>query len=135
MLSTAHRVAGYEGDFLYKTTHENHPCNKWIRQQNGQYLWLFDLYKSCLAEYEYRHGKTHAAHRLIEVLSKVPKGSYRSDWNDPPLCMPDEYKIPGDPVRSYQLFYRHKKMFDKNKKFMGKYTKRTPPVWFVQDFI
>lgn len=135
MLSTAHRIAGYEGDFLYKTTHENHPCNKWIRQQNGQYLWLFDLYKSCLTEYEYRHSKTHAAGRLVDVLRKVPKNSYHSYWSDPPLCMPDEYKIPGDPVGSYQRFYRHKKMFDKNEKFMGKYTKRTPPVWFVQDFI
>jgi hypothetical protein len=135
MLSTAHRVAGYEGDFLYKTTHVNHPCNKWIRQQKGHYLWLYDLYTACINEYEYRHGKIHSAARLMGELSKLPKDSRRGDWSNPPLCMPDEYKIPGNAIGSYQRFYRHKKMFDKNGKFMGKYTKRTPPVWFVQDFV
>ena len=46
---------------------------------------------------------------------------------DSAQAMPDEYKIPGDPVQAYRAFYLGEKAH------FAKWTRREAPAWFVQE--
>lgn len=89
MLSTAHRVL--DPDFpkiardcdriLYKKTHINHPCNKWVRQSVHNYNWLYSYYNALGIEYNYRYN----THR------KIPKihGAFTDELRDYLYYRPD----------------------------------------------
>lgn len=125
MLSTAHRVLdGYIttvttkngrkrktyahhdlDDVLYKSTHENHPCNKWIRTSVDNYMWLYHHFIELAKQFELRYGKTHLSYiKLSDILKSPPKNLQSRGLTKMPLTMPDEYKQT-DVVASYRTFY------------------------------
>lgn len=111
LLSTAHRVLDgpeFKDDrkFLYKVTHVNHPCALWTRQSNNNYTWLYCLYRELCNEFFYRRGKHHASSALDSLLFRVPCNTPIGPLTPHPLCMPDEYKVDNDPVKSYRNYYR-----------------------------
>ena len=55
MLCTAYP----EGVPPYKRTHYNHPCNVWVRESKGNFLWLCDHANTLAEEYTFRFGKIH----------------------------------------------------------------------------
>lgn len=122
MLSTAQNLAGIQGP--YKSTHVNHPSNVWVRENVFGYSWLLLHFFALCREYTYRYGKTHKSfsHAKSLLIFPHPFKTYGSDTIEPPLCMPDEYKI-GDAVTSYREYYR------KGKAHLLKYTKREKPEW------
>lgn len=98
MLSTAHRVCDgdefADEDSLYKRTHENHPCTKWVRANSGNYRWLYACLKELCKIYWKSSGNKHATHRLLEYLQYCPVyiPNYLCTWEPPPQAMPDEFK-------------------------------------------
>ncbi len=54
----------------YKQTHVNHPCNRWLRDSLGNYLWLVNLTKHLNNEYKYRYDKNinHKSHDVAKTL-------------------------------------------------------------------
>lgn len=143
LLSTAHRILDgkhsvglspngrrqqqwqLEGDF-YKASHVNHPDAVWCRANNKQYQYLYELFASLCDEYTHRYKKTHATDiKLRNLLSTLPKNIPHGEMIDPPLTMPDQYKV-DDAVISYQNLY----VGDKAK--FAKWTNRRPPQWFVE---
>ena len=129
LLSTAHRVLGVvdrrADAFLYKATHINHPCSIWVRSEPDQYRWTFDHFCFLLQEYYYRYGKIHKCDELRFHLINTPDNiNWDASWKDPPLCMPDECKIEGDPVESYRNYYRMKKYS------FATWKRREVPEWF-----
>ena len=41
MICTTHHLIGsYDYDIPYKSTHINHPCNRWLRDSVENYNWL-----------------------------------------------------------------------------------------------
>lgn len=134
LLSTAHHVLESEyKDKLYKKTHTNHPCAKFVRSNFKSYKWTWYLLCNLCLEYEIRFNKRHKTDdTLCDILSHEPKSLNRSD-NELlyPLCMPDIYKS-NSVVESYRNFYINEKAFNKNGKFMAFYTNRKKPQWFKE---
>jgi hypothetical protein len=115
MLCTAHRVMTPKIEYphQYRKTHENHPCNKWIRESAANYMWLLDHFISLTTEYKYRYHKSHLCSQ---------KFLYDTDWifmpptNVPDIgltpfaqAMPDEYKN-DDAVKAYRDYYFQEKI-------------------------
>ena len=93
---------------LYKPTHVNHPCAKWVRECSANYDWAWRLFDGLCCEFRTRRAKQHATERLVKPLFDQPDGILcATEHTPPPLTMPDEFKT-SDPVESYRQYYRHK---------------------------
>lgn len=93
---------------LYASTHVNHQCAIWVRESSYNYLWLATLMRELNNEFmrRYRKTKPHATiEKLGYALKYLPDNIKRGEMTPPALCMPDEYKVEGDPVQSYRNFY------------------------------
>lgn len=128
MLCTAHRYIGGSTellDRLYKPTHPNHPCTKWVRASSGNYAWAFQLFLAQLDEYAHRYGRVHGCARLIPDLAEAPASISRGCMTDWPQAMPDEYRC-GDAVDAYRSYYLGAKasfaVWERN---------RPAPAWWV----
>lgn len=107
LLSTAHHELGSTAP--YKSTHKNHPSAVWVRQNYLHYAWLYRHFVGLCAEYEQRYGKTHKSwHVCREALMDAPTRIPVEPFTEPPQCMPDECKVPGDSVAAYKQYYRLK---------------------------
>jgi hypothetical protein len=121
------------GNF-YKGGYENHPCTRWAGDNSANYNWLYIHLLHLEIEYAMRFKKIKT--QTATVLSWLDNhfGNFcrnlpQSEVISPPvLAMPDYYKKEC-PVESYRLYYEKDKMYDKNGKFMGKYTSRSKPAW------
>lgn len=123
ILCTVHRLNGDNTPELYKATHINHPCTKWVKEHENHYHWLFDHFFGLIQEYNIRYNKVHKCTGLVKILRPVAtiNDFY---WVDPPQCMPDKYKGP-DTVDAYRNYY------NKGKHHLHKWTNRKPPEWIT----
>lgn len=110
----------------YKKTHMNHPCAKWARDSKDNYFWLCQLGIELCKEYTYRYHKTHKCQSILDdLLSNIPP--LKNDLTLPPLCMPNEYKIPESFIQSYRKYYIH------GKKKLHSWKKREIP-FFISSY-
>ena len=59
---------------LYKASHINHPSAIWVRQNNSQYQYMYNMFENLCEEYTYRYGKIHMTDsKLRELLVDSPK--------------------------------------------------------------
>ncbi|AXY86098.1 hypothetical protein [Escherichia phage vB_EcoM_IME392] len=75
LLSTAHHVLDGENaiEGIYKQTHVNHPCAKWVRESSGNYNFVRDLASYlCMLFFE-RTGRLHATEEILSRLVALPK--------------------------------------------------------------
>lgn len=123
LLSTAHFVL--DGVQVgYKPTHINHPCAKWVREDQFHYNEVWRLYTELLEEYRRRYSRIHATSRLIGELAHFPKNLPldSANWAPPPQCVPDDCKRL-DPVEAYRAYYMT------HKRHIAKW-KNGAPDWF-----
>lgn len=121
---TKHWVLPDERDqLLYKAAHINHPSSIWTRKSVENYLWLVDHFYALLDEYTYRYGKTHKSYGLAYILQSPPMNLKDWDMTELPCAMPDEYKVPRNPIESYRNYYRIAKAP------MHNWKNRQPPEW------
>ncbi len=131
LMSTAHHKAGSAKDIMYKATHPNHPCNKWVRRDAANYRWLYALFCNLCDEYTYRYDKVHKTDKkLRKILSKLPANllddahKTSRDVTGFALAMPDQYKDFNSAVRSYRYYYRC------DKQHIAHWTRRGKPEWW-----
>ena len=126
LLSTAHRILDgemYYGktangrnikrwrlpdkreDILFKASHVNHPCNVWVRESKSNYRLMYKIYMACLSEYTFRYGKIHGSTRPSICLLKPPNNIKDIGLTELPQAMPEECKVPGDPIQGYKNYY------------------------------
>ena len=85
----------------------HHPCSKWLYESNSNVYWLLEHAISMLDEYSVRYGnKTHGALyglSLVQgvIATEIPNCS-ASNHTEFVQAMPEESKIPGDPVQAYR---------------------------------
>lgn len=115
MLCTAHRILDNNDDpGLYKLTHQNHPCSKWVRESVDNYIWLLQLAQALADEFYFRRNKYHLTERKMLLayqfdLYETPKNIPRDVGLTPfAQAMPDEYKNE-NAVVAYRKYYRHAK--------------------------
>lgn len=112
----------------YKLSHSRHPCTLWAGDSLLNYRWLQELASYLCDEYTSRYGKVHKCEELINGQLATPYSfldfRYLSP-TPPPLAMPDIYKIPGNPVKSYRDYYMCEKLH------IAKWERGTPaPEWW-----
>lgn len=125
LLSTAHRVLdNSRNKLLYKATHVNHPCALWVRQSQGNYLYLYRLLRALCREYTYRYHKVHKIEwsGLLKVLAVPPANYIRTRRTPFVQAMPKKYQQ-YDTVQAYRRYYRSKK------RHLFKWTRRNTPTW------
>jgi len=150
LLCTCHHIFNSNiPERFYKSTHINHPCSKWVRENKENYKWLSEHALFLCEEYTYRYNKIHASQDIVNwSLNNIPKitncnsdihpynfGKTPNNFtlNDkycltkPPQCMPDEFKVENDIVQAYRNYY----FFNKRLTIQCKWTKRETPEWFL----
>jgi len=104
MLCTAHHHYGNGDNVPYKKAHYNHPSTIWVRQNSIHYDWLYDHMMALGNEYTKRYNKTHLSIIKCRDLVYLPPGIPTVMFNQPPQCMPDEYKDPCS-IQAYWNYY------------------------------
>jgi len=118
MLSTTHWIlaGGCPGKEIYKVTHENHPCSKWVRESDGNYHWLWEHATAMCYEYTRRYERIHKTEALIQCLRCPPNGITNYGQNVQThfvVCFfskdPESFNkcfVPNNPVQSYRNYYK-----------------------------
>ncbi len=126
MLSTAHRILvgdhyidassgrriqrwklnnPHMENVLYKAAHVNHPSNLWVRQNKNNYFWLYEHMVALGKQFTERYDKIHLSiKKCLKPLSLAPKGISNEPFNQPPQCMPEEYKDKCS-IKAYWNYY------------------------------
>jgi len=95
----------------YKATHKNHPSTVWARENREQFEWLGWHGLSLCNTYQQRYGRKHKCEAVIKECIKLSYHIPEGDFQLPPQCMGDEYKVEGDTVAAYQNYYLNGKQY------------------------
>ncbi len=96
---------------LYKATHINHPCSKWVRESSENYKWMYEHFLALCYEYQERYHKTHASYiKLNSIVKDLPKNIPIKEFTEPPQAMPDKYRSSSS-ITAYHNYYRSEKLF------------------------
>ena len=127
MLSATHTLLDGEQDGLYRLTHANHPCTKWVRESNNNYNWMYCLFSALCAEYTFRYNKIHLCQtKFLERFMSPPRNISIGHKTMQPMAMPVEFQVP-DVVQSYRNYYKGAKAD------IAKWNKtRKEPDWWAQ---
>ncbi len=108
----------------YKPSHQKHPCIIWAGQSLQNWLWLRELIFALNNEYRYRYDSrvNHKSYDVAKRLNVPPLPNI--GLLEHPQVMPEEYKVPKDPIKAYRNFY----VFSKSK--FAKWRKRKKPSWY-----
>ena len=106
MLCTAHHHYGSGDNVPYKKAHYNHPSTIWCRENDNHYSWLFSHMLALGSEYTKRYGKKHLSiDKCFGPLSFLPPNIPQGEkFEQPPQCMPDEYKDECS-IKAYWNYY------------------------------
>ena len=97
-------------NIIYKATHFNHPCSKWLRESKANYDWLYQHFAALAKEYKKRYGKDHLSYtKLRKVLANAPTNLPDKGFTSPALAILDKYKV-DDAVQSYRNYYEGEKL-------------------------
>ena len=93
----------------YRSTHSKHPCVLWAEESYDNFRWLRELAIELNTEYRCRYQREQD-HASIGVLSYIDAMRFESiGLTAFPQAMPQEYKVPDDPVAAYRAFYMGEK--------------------------
>ena len=110
MLCTAHHHYDNGHNVPYKKAHYNHPSTIWCRQNKNQYRWLYNHMIALGEEYTYRYNKNHLTIiKCKKPLNCYPPGIPEGIFEEPPQCMPDQYKVAGCSITAYWNYYEQEK--------------------------
>ena len=124
LLCGVHHLHGRNNDVPYKLSHKNHPCSIWVRSSYENYLWLCELGLELCDEYTYRYGKKHKSQSVIEWCIVNKPNIPDITFTEPPLAMPDEFKV-SDVIQSYRNYYMGPK------RGFCVWSGRENPEWFI----
>ena len=128
MLCTAHHVLDNRirllDDIPYKIAHVNHPSTKWVRENSLHYDWLYEHMIALGKEYTKRYGKEHLSITKCKIpLANQPENIPHEEFEQPPQCMPDEYKDECS-IQAYWNYYIGEKHIVANLKTEKLYERR-----------
>ena len=127
MLCTAHHHFGLGDDVPYRKAHYNHPSTIWTRANTNHYYWLYQHMLALGHEYTRRYGRIHLTITKCKgPLRWAPMGMKTAKFEQPPQCMPDEYKAECS-IEAYWNYYIGDKwkVANKNEKIYESKTNKT----------
>lgn len=116
LLCSAHHVCPNKNNSykpVYKLTHENHPCSKWVRESVSNYKWLVKLSKELCYEYTYRYEKTHKSEQYINDLENNIPDIKDIGFTNPNQVMDDMYKSNNNEIDDIIDAYKNYYYFEK----------------------
>lgn len=118
----------HDPDRMYKPVPDINPkVHNWASESGEHMLWLLRLAKATADEFEHRYGHEHASYtKVISKFNAVEIRAPSTGFEEPPLCMPDIYKVDGDAVKSYRNFYIH------GKDWKMSWFNRDKPEWYPE---
>lgn len=141
MLCTAYRhyakLRGWPSQFegIYKSTHENHPCNVWLRKDLVNYIWLYDYLHYLAMEKYYRTNKWHLTYEKLKLplIAYIPHYAAYSDTDKPVITFNCSNILPstGDVHLDYKKCLIAKWNNDNRE---PKWTRRNAPSWVTVQF-
>ena len=112
----------------YLPVHPKHPCTLWSGDSLDNWLWLKELAIYLNEEFCWRYGRS-VNHKSADVIKGLrPPLIESKGLQQHPQCMPDQYKVPNDPISAYRAYYIGEKTF-------AKWTKREVPEWYGQSLV
>lgn len=105
LLSTGARQLGLNHDG-YKSTHENHPCTRWVSDGVDNWLWTYDLAVALGAEYSRRYGRVHKSTEALRLLPYDLRSivkRHRPSWFI--AVVPEQFMHNDDAVETYRDYY------------------------------
>jgi hypothetical protein len=87
----------------------HHPCAKWLYESPSNVFWLLEHAFAMVEEYGQRYNKTHGVAPALRQIEDLLNTLYEDEpWSlehtEFVQAMPDEFKIPGDPVTAYRNY-------------------------------
>lgn len=113
----------------YRSTHAKHPCVLWTEKSYDNFLWLRELALELNTEYRYRYQREQD-HASIGVLRYLDTMRFESTGlTQFPQAMPEQYKVPDDPVAAYRAFYLGEKSA------FATWKRRSAPPWWTANTV
>ncbi len=111
VLCTAARHNGYEAEFLYRSTHADHPVTRWAGESRANWLRLREHARTLNAEFteRYGHDDDHASWAVIERIDPDAIEFPSAEPTPRPQAMPERYRRPDDVVGAYRAYYAGEK--------------------------
>lgn len=122
LLCAVHHNLGSK-DVPYKSTHKNHPCAIWARENISNYYWLLDLGFELCREYTYRYSRQHKSELVLNWCLGNTPNLPDEELSAFALAMPDDCKQ-DCAIQSYRKYYIM------HKRDISKWTNREVPKWF-----
>lgn len=137
LLSTAHQLLGTclaTKAAVYKTTHQDHPSAKWVRESVDHYSWLYQCLVQLHKLYSDRTGKIHKSHGILHWLKHPPAKLACNGWTVPPVAAPDDFKDIGRSHGAhigyrYYLCHKFDEWQSRTKPIPVEWT-CSPPIWW-----
>ena len=124
LLSTALFLHKGEIAGLYKPSHINHPCTKWVARNQSNFGWLTEHAFALCCVYQTAYDKRHKSSDVIELaahlIQYLPPGELSSFEN----CTP--FKDRPDIINNYKQYLNSKWDSDKLK---PTWKNRVPPIF------
>ena len=117
MLSVAMRHHSLWATGMYKPTHKNHPCTKWVCDNWANFVWLAAHADECFKEHTRRYGTLHKSASVLELIllhlqQSVDSRNLLPHWKDhTPFAqaMPEKYQC-RSAIHAYRKFYKEDKI-------------------------
>lgn len=98
---------------LYKMSHYNHPMTLWVGLSMDNFNWALDHGFALCEEYKLRwHSNDDVEHACLKVFRFMSENKHKLEdlfseegFTQPPQCMPEKYRVEGDPVAAYRAYY------------------------------
>jgi hypothetical protein len=100
---------------LYKSTHINHPCTKWVCESKNNFMWVYTMASALCDNYKNRHnGIEHKSRAILDLACNyINQLSFMSSGlTYVKQVMPEQYQL-DNPVKAYLNYYIN----DKSKLF------------------
>ena len=114
----------------YKPTHVNHPVSKWVRESRENFVWTLIHAYGLYLERRDRLNKDHKTVKVLDWINdngasltfpKEERTAFAIAISEDKLCREDPEWNTTNPVKCYQLLYKH------DKKAIAKWTDRDIP--------
>jgi len=115
-----------DGNFYSVRAYKNHPCTKWVKESNANFIWTWKLTWHLCEEFQLRYAKQHSGIASLQSINLSSAVETFPDVGYTPAAqaMPDFCKVLGDPVKAYRNYYNWMKW-----KFAS--WKTEPPSWWA----
>ena len=110
----------------YRPTHVHHPCVRWAAASHDNLVWLQEHFLGLCDEYTFRYDRIHATQvRMSAAWDRLVVDGDSTRATGFAQAMPDEWRIPGDPVTAYRCYYIAEKS-----RFARWRPRAQPPAWW-----